>query len=118
MEISDNELRSVAEELQVEETAREAAEPVENEAEELLQTTEMPQKEKDELKAQNFIRLAEPRVNKIISGLASLGKLSNHSAYSYSEEQVDKMFEAIQDALNDAKEKFKPQKGKSGGFSF
>lgn len=72
----------------------------------------------EETKEAKFKRLAEPRVNKIISGIASLGKLSNRSSYAYTDEQVTSMFAAIQTALDEAKEKYNPQKKKSSGFSF
>ena len=72
-----------------------------------------------ESKAEKFQRLAVPRINKLLSGIESLGKLGNRSSYDYTEEQVTKMFEALRGALDSAEGKFKPKEEKKGnGFSF
>ena len=57
-------------------------------------------------KKDNFRRLAEARTNKILDMIALLGNLSNKSHYEYSPEQVDAMFQAIQQALDEQKERF------------
>ena len=57
-------------------------------------------------KEENFIRLAENRTNKILDMIRLLGNLSNTSNYSYSKEQVDKIFGAIEKELSVAKRKF------------
>ena len=51
-------------------------------------------------KEENFKRLAENRTNKIIDMLNLLGNLSNKSNYSYSEEQVDAIYDAIENEVN------------------
>ena len=61
----------------------------------------MSQKKQD-----NFKRLAEARTNKIISMLGLLGNLSNTSHYEYTEEQVDSMFQAIQQELDEQRQRF------------
>ena len=57
-------------------------------------------------KEENFKRLAENRTNKIIDMLNLLGNLSNKSNYSYSEEQVDSIFDAIQNELDAQRNRF------------
>ena len=59
-----------------------------------------------ETKREKFIRLAEARTNKIIDTLQLLGNLSNTSTYEYSKKDVDQMFKAIEEAVNDAKAKY------------
>ena len=57
-------------------------------------------------KEENFKRLAENRTNKIIDMLHLLGNLSNTSNYSYSEEQVETIFSAIEQELEVQKNRF------------
>ena len=61
----------------------------------------MSQKKQD-----NFKRLAEARTNKIIGMLGLLGNLSNTSHYEYTEEQVDSMFQAIQQEIDEQRQRF------------
>ena len=42
-----------------------------------------------------FIRLAEARTTKILKSLDLLGNLSNRSNYSYTEDDIRKIFKAI-----------------------
>lgn len=56
---------------------------------------------------ENFIRIAENRTNRIIDLIELLGNLSNKSYYDYDDEQVKKMFSAIQKSLDNQKVKFK-----------
>lgn len=63
----------------------------------------MPSKNK---KAENFVRLAEARTNKIIDMVLLLGNLSNKTNYSYTNEQVEAIFDSIQQALDETKQKF------------
>ena len=60
-----------------------------------------------ENKRENFKRIAENRTNKIISMIDLLGNLSNQSYYEYDQKQIDMIFDAIQSALDEQKEKFK-----------
>ena len=57
-------------------------------------------------KEENFKRLAENRTNKIIDMLHLLGNLSNTSNYSYSEEQVEAIFSALEQELKVQKSRF------------
>ncbi len=69
-----------------------------------------------ESKADKFKRLATGRTNNILKGFKSLGQLSS-SSYEYTPEQVEKIFAALQEALNDSKEKFEKTKKKEIEFS-
>ena len=57
-------------------------------------------------KKANFVRIAESRTNKIIESINSLGNLSNTSYYEYTQEQIDAIFTAIQDELDNQKKRF------------
>ena len=57
-------------------------------------------------KEENFIRLAENRTKKVLDMIRLLGNLSNTSNYSYTQDQVDKIFGAIEKELAIAKRKF------------
>lgn len=57
-------------------------------------------------KVDNFVRLAEARTNKIIDMVGLLGNLSNKSNYTYTDEQVESIFNSIQQALNESKQRF------------
>ncbi len=57
-------------------------------------------------KKENFKRLAENRTNKIIDMISLLGNLSNTSFYEYTDEQVDNIFNAIQEELDRQHDKF------------
>lgn len=57
-------------------------------------------------KRENFIRLAENRTNKILEMVRLLGNLSNTSNYTYTKEDVNKIFNAIEKELAATKKKF------------
>lgn len=60
-----------------------------------------------------FRRLATYRTNEVIEKLRILGNCSNKSTYSYTEEDIRKIFSAIDDQVKTVRAKFKtPQKGK------
>lgn len=57
-------------------------------------------------KKANFVRIAEARTNKIIESIALLGNLSNTSYYEYTPEQIEAMFLAIQEEIDNQKKRF------------
>lgn len=59
-----------------------------------------------ESRQERFKRLATRRVNNLLNQLRLLGNLSNKSSYDYSEEEVNKIFSAIEGQLRIAKAKF------------
>ena len=72
-----------------------------------------------ENKNEKFRRLAENRTNIIIQKIQLLGNLSNKTVYDYSDEEVKKMFAAIDASLNEVKERYKTaQKAENKKFKF
>ena len=67
-----------------------------------------------ETKRDKFVRLAEARTNKIIDMIQLLGNCSNLSAYDYTQQDVDKIFTAIENELREAKKKFSKVDSKKG----
>jgi hypothetical protein len=59
-----------------------------------------------ETKREKFIRIAENRTNKAIQMIRSLSNLSNKSNYDFLDEDVRKIFNAIEKELKIAKLKF------------
>ena len=59
-----------------------------------------------ENKRENFKRIAESRTNKIIDLISKLHNLSNSSFYEYTDEQIDSIFNAIQNELDKQKKQF------------
>ncbi len=64
-------------------------------------------------KRERFVDIAGKRTNRIIDDLHLLGNCSNKNNYEYSEEDVRKMFAAIEEALKDAKSKYSKSKSRS-----
>ena len=59
-----------------------------------------------ETRNQRFERLATKRVNRILNDLRLLGNLSSRSSYDYSENEIKKIFNAIESSTKSAKSKF------------
>ena len=57
-------------------------------------------------KENRFKRVAESRTNKIIDQIRLLGNCANRSNYEYSDEDVKKIFSAIESELKETKAKF------------
>jgi len=57
-------------------------------------------------KRENFKRLAEKRTQNILDDLRVLTNLANTSNYEYDEEEVKKIFSAIESAVRAAKKEF------------
>lgn len=57
-------------------------------------------------KRQKFIDLAEARVTRAIKDIRLIGNLSNRSAYSFTDEDVRKIFRALQKETEAAKARF------------
>ena len=67
-----------------------------------------------ETKRDKFVRLAEARTNKILDMIQLLGNCSNSGAYDYTQQDVDKIFTAIENELREAKKKFSKVDSKKG----
>lgn len=59
-----------------------------------------------ESKRERFVRLAEARTNKILDMMKLLGNCSSKTNYDYTEEDVKKIFGAIEKELKNTKAKF------------
>jgi hypothetical protein len=65
------------------------------------------------IKRDNFVRLAEARVNRAIDAMRIIGNLSNRSNYEYNEEDVAKIINTLQAELKGLKGQFKTKSGMS-----
>jgi ABC-type Fe3+-hydroxamate transport system substrate-binding protein len=65
-----------------------------------------------ESRKNRFNRLASSRTNDIIEKIRILGNCSNKSTYEYTEEEIRKIFRAIDKELKSTKAKFKSNKKK------
>jgi len=61
---------------------------------------------------ERFKRIATLRTNAVLDRLRILGNLSNRQMYSYSEEDITKIFSAINKQLKEVRAKFNSNKGK------
>lgn len=59
-----------------------------------------------ESKRERFVRLAEARTNKILDMMKLLGNCSSKSNYEYTEEDVKKIFGAIEREMKNTRAKF------------
>lgn len=62
-----------------------------------------------ETKHEKFVRLAEARTNKIIDMLRLLGNCANTNVYEYSQNEVEKIFNALESELKESKKKFQKE---------
>jgi hypothetical protein len=69
-------------------------------------------------KRQRFERVAGNRVQSIIDKIESLSKCSNKKNYSYSENDVKKMFSSIKSKLKYAEQKYYAELGINNGNKF
>ena len=65
-----------------------------------------------ETKKEKFIRLAVSRTNNALDNIRLIGNLSNKIVYDYTGEQVEKIFSALEQAIEEAKGKFAGEKPK------
>lgn len=73
---------------------------------------------KQETKRDKFVRLAEARTIKIIDMLQLLSNCSNSNTYEYTQQDIEKIFTAIEHEVREAKKKFnKLDSKKSSRFS-
>lgn len=63
-------------------------------------------------KREKFVRLAEAHTNKIIDMLQLLGNCSNSSTYEYTQQDVDKIFSAIEAEVREAKKEIRKNRKK------
>jgi len=70
-------------------------------------------KQKFSSKRERFLSVAEARTNTVLEKIRILGNCSNKSLYEYTKEEIDRIFKAIQEKLNETKARFivKKEKG-------
>ena len=66
----------------------------------------------------NFVRLAENRTEKALKTIKLIGNLSNSTNYSYTNDDIDKIFTALNKELRDTKAKFTSNNGQNGSSVF
>ena len=64
----------------------------------------------NETPEERFKRVAEARTNAILNKIRILGNCSNKQIYSYSEEDIEKIFSAINRQLREVRAKFNSHK--------
>lgn len=69
-------------------------------------------------KHDNFVRISEKRTNKILDMITGLRNFSNTNYYEYSDEEIQKLFDAIQEELDETRGTFDDKKGKSKRFKY
>lgn len=60
----------------------------------------------NENKRERFIRIAETRTNKILEMMRLLGNCSSKSNYEYTDEDIKKIFGALEKELKNTKNRF------------
>lgn len=60
----------------------------------------------NETKRDRFVRIAEARTNKILEMMRLLGNCSSKGNYEYNEEDIKKIFGALEKELKNTKNKF------------
>ncbi|MBA7484887.1 hypothetical protein ES707_20418 [subsurface metagenome] len=66
----------------------------------------------NETPEERFKRIAIVRTNAVLDRLRILGNLSNRQMYSYSEEDINKIFRAINNQIKEVRAKFNSEKQK------
>ena len=69
-------------------------------------------------KRDKFKQLAENRVNKAISMLRLISNLSNRSLYEFTDAEVKKIIDALNNEISNIKVKFKSKSGNRDGKGF
>ena len=62
--------------------------------------------EVNEEKRNKFMEYAGKRVNNVLHDIQILEPMARSNAYDFTKQDVEEMFQAMQDTLNDAKEEF------------
>lgn len=66
----------------------------------------------EQIKSERFIKIAEKRTNNILATLRLLGNCANTNNYKYTDEQVKKIFSAIDAELKSTKAKYDKRENK------
>lgn len=63
-----------------------------------------------ENKRDKFLRLRNKRVHNAAEALRKIGNLANKNSYSYNPEDVQYIYETLNEVITDVNEKFQPKK--------
>lgn len=70
----------------------------------------------EESKSDKFKRISGRRVDELVKKIKLVGNLSNRGSYDYEDSDVGEIFGKLQQALDDAKERFnKPRRKRKDG---
>ena len=64
------------------------------------------EREVNEEKRNKFVEYAGKRVNNVLHDIQILEPMARSNSYDYTKQDIEEMFGAMQEALNDAKEEF------------
>lgn len=64
------------------------------------------QREVNEEKRNKFMEFAGKRVNNVLHDIQILEPMARSNSYDFTKQDVDEMFDAMQNSLNDAREEF------------
>jgi len=68
-------------------------------------------------KRDKFVKLAEKRVSNALNNLRLIGNLANKTSYAYDQQDIDKIFRALNKGVGEAKSKFSSD-GQNTGSTF
>jgi hypothetical protein len=66
---------------------------------------------------EKFVELAQKRVNRALKDIQLIGNLSNRSNYTYTDEDAQKIYKALKEAVDEMKAKFE-SRGATGKNEF
>lgn len=67
----------------------------------------MEDNNKDNARRERFLKIAEQRTNKILDDFRLLGNCSNKANYQYTEDEINKIFDLLEQELKLTRFKFK-----------
>ncbi len=79
---------------------------------------EKTKQERIDTKRDRFHRIATQRTNTVLNGLRLLGNCGNRFNYEYTEAEVKQMFDAIDEAVKAAKQRYSFGEQKDDTFRF
>ena len=71
---------------------------------------------RNNMKRERFLRIAESRVNRILSNLDNLAKCANPRNYEYKDEEIRKIFREIDRKVREVKIQFQGKAGNQQRF--
>lgn len=78
----------------------------------------MPEERTREVDREKFVRLANKRVSAALKAIQLIGNLSNRSNYAYTENDVSKIFRALQKEVRESRKKFESEQKQHRNINF